>query len=280
MIYYSGINHEIDTNIGSIDVENPYFINCCGYIKLEDKSAAIKRTRVDYYLIYIVNGKGYYRIDDTLHEVPRGSVILYRPQEKQDYHYLGNEQTEIYWIHFTGTAAKQLIDGLWPAERNIFQVGIISECIQFFEKIIHEIHIKNSQYQFICTGYLIQILSMFSRENLLFENGRKVLKNNDIERCIRKMQMEYQKDHSINYYAQSCNLSLYHFIRKFKATTQLPPSRYIEKIRIDKSKELLSTTDLTVNEISNIVGFNDPFYFSNVFKKSTGQNPLAFRKHL
>ena len=71
---------------------------------------------------------------------------------------------------------------------------------------------------------------------------------------------------------------MYQFIRKFKKSMLMPPSRYIEKIRMDRSRELLADTDLTVNEISGIVGYNDPFYFSKVFKKNTGLNPMAFRK--
>jgi AraC-like DNA-binding protein len=47
---------------------------------------------------------------------------------------------------------------------------------------------------------------------------------------------------------------------------------------MDKSKELLIDTDLTINEISDVVGYNDPFYFSKVFKRNTGLTPTAFRK--
>ena len=278
MIYYSGIIHEIDTYTGSKDNVNPYFINCCGHIQIKSKSVSIKRTRVDYYLVYLINGMGYYRAGNTLHSVPGGNIVIYHPLEEQDYYYLGNEQTELYWIHFTGSAASQLLQSLGLADSRIYQVGMQTDCIQLFEKMIHEIHIKNPQFHLFCISYLIQLLSTFSRESLLHEKGRRVLKNSDIEYSIKKMQLEYQQDHPISYYAQSCNLSIYQFIRKFKNATQLSPSKYIEKIRVDKSRELLSDTDLTVNEISDVIGFNDPFYFSKVFKKNTGLNPLAFRK--
>jgi transcriptional regulator GlxA family with amidase domain len=144
--------------------------------------------------------------------------------------------------------------------------------------MIHEINIKNPGYHALSIGYLIQILSMFSRQSILHHNGHKGFKNNDIEHVIKKMHLEYQQNHPIGYYADSCNISIYQFIRKFQKSMQTSPARYIEKLRIDKSKELLSDTDLTVGEISNVVGFNDPFYFSKVFKKNTGHSPVDFRK--
>jgi AraC-like DNA-binding protein len=278
MINYGGIINETDINTGSEDKVNPYFINCCGYIKFESKNVSLNRTRVDYYLIYLVNGKGYYKIGDTLQTVSGGNIIIYKPYEKQDYFYIGNEQAELYWIHFTGTAVEQLLNNLGFADRHIYHAGIQTECIQLFEKIIHEIHIKNPQYHSFCISYLIQLLSMFSRESLLYEKGKRVMKNSDIEYIIKKIQLEYQQDHSVGYYAQNCNLSVYQFIRKFKNATQMSPLKYIEKIRMDKSRELLTDTDLTVNEISSVVGYNDPFYFSKVFKKNIGMNPLAYRK--
>ncbi len=278
MIQYSAVIREIDTNTGSEDTENSYFINCCGHIKIKSKNITIKRRRLDYYIIYLVNGAGYYHIGDKPERVPGGNIIVYKPLEEQNYFYLENDQTELYWIHFTGTSASQLLRDLGLEDRHIYEVGIQTECIQLFDKIIHEIHIKNPQYHSFCISYLIQLLSRFSRESLLLEKNRRALKNKDIEDTIKRMQLEYQQDHSIGYYADRCNLSIYQFIRKFKKITQISPAKYIEKIRIDRSRELLSDTDLSVHEISDIIGFNDPFYFSKVFKKNTGLSPQPFRK--
>lgn len=278
MISYGGVIHELDTNTGCENKADPYFINCCGHIQFKSKDVSINRRRVDYYLIYLVNGYGYYHIDSTLHTVPGGNIVIYKSREEQEYYYTGSDQTELYWIHFTGNAAERLLEELGLADRHFYKVGMQTECIKLFEKIINEVNVKNPGYHSFCIGYLIQLLSIFSRESQLLEKGRRILKNEDIENVIKKMHLEYQQDHPVEYYAESCNLSVYQFIRKFKSSMQLSPAKYIEKIRMDKSRELLSDTDLTINEISDITGFNDPFYFSKVFKKNTGMNPLAFRR--
>jgi len=278
MIYNSAVIKEFDTNTGNQENVCPYFINSCGYIRFQSKNVSIHRARVDYYLIYLVNGAGYYRINGKLYTAGSGSVVIYQPHEDQDYYYLGEDNTELYWIHFTGNSVAQLIEGLELTNGNVFHVGIKTEIIQLFEKIISEIHIKNPRFHTLCISYLIKLLTIISRELYAGKDGARPSKKSDIGQCILKMQMEYQYDHPVSYYAKITNLSVCRFIRKFKETMNISPIKYIEKIRMDKSKELLTNTDLTIYEISEVVGYNDPFYFSKVFKRNTGLSPTAYRK--
>lgn len=275
MICYDYLIQE--TPIGHEDNENPLFINCSGYIKSEDENVTMKRTRMDYYLIYLVNGIGHFLINNEWHEVKAGDILIYKPNEKQYYSYHSHEQAELYWIHFTGRGVFKLLNSLGLANKHIYKTGLHTDCINLFDNIAQEIMLKKPMFHQFCLSYFVQLLSLFSRDILLLQHGENNEKDSDIDVCIKKMQMEYQNCHSIVYYANISNLSVYQFIRKFKARTQLTPSKYIEKIRINKSKELIGETDLSINEISNIVGYTDPFYFSKVFKKSTGMSPTDFR---
>jgi len=277
MIYNSAVIKEIDTYTGNYETEYPYFINSCGYIKFQSKNVSIHRSRVDYYLIYLVNGAGYYNINGKLRTAEAGSIIMYRPHEEQDYYYLGEDKTELYWIHFTGNSVAKLLESLELTGGNIFHIGNKTELIQLYENIISEIHMKNPRYHTVCISYFIKLLSLISRELCTGNEGYKP-KKSDIGQCVLKMQLEYQHDHPVSYYAKIANLSVCRFIRKFKNTMNISPIKYIEKIRMDKSKELLTDTDLTIYEISEVVGYNDPFYFSKVFKRNTGLSPSAYRK--
>jgi AraC-like DNA-binding protein len=58
----------------------------------------------------------------------------------------------------------------------------------------------------------------------------------------------------------------------------MSPKEYIIKLRLDRSMELLQCTDLSVGEISDIVGYQDPLYFSKLFKRKLGVSPAAYRK--
>jgi transcriptional regulator GlxA family with amidase domain len=55
------------------------------------------------------------------------------------------------------------------------------------------------------------------------------------------------------------------------------PQNYLINFRLKKACDLLSGTNLSINELSNSVGYGDPFLFSKVFKKYKGISPRAYR---
>ena len=77
--------------------------------------------------------------------------------------------------------------------------------------------------------------------------------------------------------ASLVNLSSSHFSMVFSQETCQTFKEYLTTKRINKAKEMLRTTSLSSNDISYQVGFNDPHYFSFVFKKVSGFSPTEFR---
>lgn len=99
----------------------------------------------------------------------------------------------------------------------------------------------------------------------LFENVKNFIKEN-IE-----TELELEK------VASNFGLSVYYFSRTFKEATGINYSEYINKCRIDIAKELLSNGEMNVKEVCYKVGYNDPNYFSKVFKKYEGVSPVNFK---
>ncbi len=94
---------------------------------------------------------------------------------------------------------------------------------------------------------------------------------------------EYMESHfvdpelSLNEVASRVNLSASHFSVVFSQETCQTFKEFLTEIRIKKAKELLRTTSLRAADIAYQVGYNDPHYFSSVFKKNTGLSPIEFR---
>ncbi len=82
---------------------------------------------------------------------------------------------------------------------------------------------------------------------------------------------------SIEALSKLSNLSISSFKRKFKEEYKDTPRNYIQNQKILKAKELLSISDLSVGQIAFECGFNDPLYFTRVFKKINGITPSKFR---
>ena len=75
-------------------------------------------------------------------------------------------------------------------------------------------------------------------------------------------------------------MSVSYFLKKFKEVTTKSPMQYILSIRINNAVSLLESTDYNVTEISTIIGYDNPLYFSRIFKKQKGVSPSDYRKQL
>jgi len=80
--------------------------------------------------------------------------------------------------------------------------------------------------------------------------------------------------------ASSACMSKYHFCRLFKKRIGISPIRFVTCMRIEKAKELLRKTDVTISTVAISVGFNDLSSFIAQFKKVTGMTPYIYKKAL
>ena len=109
--------------------------------------------------------------------------------------------------------------------------------------------------------------------------------NGQYKSLIRRAK-EYLEHHytdselSLNEMAAQANISASHFSVVFSQETGQTFKEFLTEIRINKAKELLRMTALRSAEIAYQVGYNDPHYFSSVFKKNTGFSPIEFRSQV
>ncbi|MEK5024806.1 response regulator [Paenibacillus sp. FSL M7-1046] len=126
-------------------------------------------------------------------------------------------------------------------------------------------------------GLKSYILSLF-HDLSTYVAGKNTSKNSRAINKIRSIVQEgYAQELSISRIAEEVFLTPNYISLIFKKETGETITDYITKIRMGKAKELLQTTDLKVMEISERVGYENPHYFSTVFKKTVGVHPLKYR---
>ncbi|HKK11892.1 MAG TPA: helix-turn-helix transcriptional regulator, partial [Flavobacteriaceae bacterium] len=97
---------------------------------------------------------------------------------------------------------------------------------------------------------------------------------------IKNLQMlvlDSKSKFSIDELAKKLYISRAQLHRKLIALTGMSTTHYINYIRIEKAKHLLSTTNLRVKEVAYTVGFESTTYFSKLFKKELGVTPTSYR---
>ena len=99
-----------------------------------------------------------------------------------------------------------------------------------------------------------------------------------LNKVRRYMETHYDKDISLETVAAHVGLSPYYFSKRFKQRTGINFVDALTTIRVEKAKQLLRTTDMSLKEICYKVGYRDPNYFSRVFKKAVAITPSQFRR--
>ena len=272
-------------NNSTIDIKDktkPLIVTSCGTYKLYTRPKLPTwrpRGRRDFQLLYVAAGKAHFHFGNEEKIVSAGHMVLYRPKEPQKYEYYGNDETEVYWVHFTGGNVTNLLRSYGLTDdKKVFYCGSDLVYQQLFRAMIYELQMCKDSYQEMLEMYLRQI---FIRLQRLFKTALKVDNAHvveEIDKATTFFNEHYNDPISIDEYARETHVSTSWFIRNFKACTGFTPMQYILSKRIYNAEVLLRDTDYNIAEISRIVGYDNPLYFSRVFRKTKKMSPSEYRK--
>ncbi len=266
------------------DKSKPLIVTSCGTYHLYTRPKLPTwrpRGRLDFQLLYIASGKAHFHFDGKEQIVTAGHMVLYRPKEPQKYEYYGEDQTEVYWVHFTGGNVTNILRsyGLTDDKR-VFYCGSGLDYQNLFRTMINELQMCKENYAEMLEMYLRQIFIMLQRYFInasKTDNARVV---EEIDKATLYFNEHYSEDISIDEYAQNNHVSVSWFIRNFKHCTGSTPMQYILSKRIYNAEILLQDSTYNITEISEIVGYENPLYFSRIFKKVKGLSPSEYRKSI
>ena len=280
MFVNSGYLH--DSRAPIKDKSRPLIVTSCGTYRLK----TVKRLptwrpkgRLDYQLLYIVSGKGHFYFHGEDRVVYAGRMVLIQPRQEQRYEYFGEDKPEVYWVHFTGSDVKNILRRYQiPMDDPIFYSGASSTYSYLFKEMIHELQTCRTGYEELLTMYLKQIFLLVQRTRQEERPAVSTYIQEEMEYARRYFNEHYNEPISIQEYAESRNMSVCWFQRNFKQIVKHTPMQYLLTIRVNNAASLLETTNYGLAEIATIVGYEDPLYFSRLFRKIKGVSPRDYRK--
>ena len=278
-------------NVACVDEDNPNLedlsvplrINNCGYYRVHTTpliETLHPEGRNDYQLLYIAAGKGefYFKGSKEPTIVTKGNMVLFRPGEPQVYYYYAVDKTEVYWVHFTGWKVEEYLKRYeLPSHENVFYTGVSHDYPWIYNQMIRELQIQRVNYEDMISLYMHHI---FISINRYIKEGRETKNDtiSDVERAAHYFKENYNKQISIEQYADEHLMSVNWFIHSFKNVMKMSPMQYIISLRIATAKGYLENSTKNIAEISNEVGYDNALYFSRLFRKYTGMTPTEYRK--
>ncbi len=113
---------------------------------------------------------------------------------------------------------------------------------------------------------------------ILFENMLRLDFNRSIQKAVAFINENLSEDLSIRNISQNIHVSKSVLYKSFRGCFHCTVGEYINARRVEKSMEMLKKTNLSIEEISQKVGFASASYYSKIFKKIKGEPPLKYKK--
>ena len=269
MTLYDG--NRSDTSDFSSD--NWLRVNSCGIQNLPTGHTVIRRIgRSDYHLLLV--GSGCYEVmyGGQSHKLSAGNLVVYEPHKPQQYTACSGGIS--MWCHFTGTAAKQLLDGcgigggvyVLPPNR------LISES---YAEMIRRFHLPgHEKYADISlTELLYRIGDVYCGRSEPKEAGM-------LAPVIAYIHMNYDKPLTLEQLSGRSGYSKSRFSHLFAQAYGTTPMKYLNRIRLQASRELLACDSMSIGDAAERCGFRDPLYYSRLFCKVYHMTPSAYRQSL
>ena len=223
---------------------------------------------------YTISGHGMYEDESGVHNIERDmAFITCVPNDCKYYTTNGkNKKWEFIYIHFDGILARQISDEIVKISGNKLTFSYGNPVIKMLLNE-YELLCNGKQYKKYEAGvFIYQFLTCLLREITtpdVVEDKIKIL--------TEWINENYECDISVSDLSEKVGVTPSYLSRLFYKQMGVKPSEYITNVRLQRSMQLLTTTDLEITDIALMCGFSNGNYFSKVFRKRLGISPSDYR---
>lgn len=231
----------------------------------------------DNLILYCTEGCGQLRVGDWQGKIVPGQVMLLPQGLRHLYEADSHTPWTLFWVHFRGTAADHFLQYLGFRERHpVLKVGVSPALKAGFYNLMEVRRTGYSTRAFIrSANQLRHLLSQIAVEKRTQrDRGRSGLELAPVQAF---MQENIYQSLTLEQLAASANMSKYHFSMRYKELSGYSPIRHFLNMKMEHACDLLDSTSLGVSAIALRMGYEDPLYFSRVFRRTIGRSPRAYR---
>lgn len=230
--------------------------------------------RSDYQMLYVQSGWMEVEIRNGMKRLCAGECMFYFPGEKQYYTFSPEGNSMNYWIHFTGTAVPEILSAASITESSILSVHSRTQFEGILHQLLHTYTLQKATHQQEEKCLLLQLITLLTADSCPdCPDG-----SDHIYSVAGYICEHYKETTDIDRLASMTHLSRSRFSHLFTELIGYSPYHYLQRIRMDKARDMLLLSSLSISDVAENVGFSDPLYFSRIFKKYYGLSPQIYRK--
>ena len=261
---------------------NPYQ---CGYADNDEGASFDPCTRNHYLFHYVISGTGRLAADDengTEHnfQIHSGQGFMLFPFQVTTY-YTGKEHPwEYVWIEFDGVYASSIVEkaGLSIASP-IYKPSDRVAAHEMMDAMMDMARDsdRTSYYKISKLYQFADCLIRGAGNEHIPLGASGSLSDYYLQTAFLYIEKNFMNDISVESIAQRCNIHRNQLLKLFKERIGQGPQEYLIKYRMSRAAQLLLTTEFSIGEIGNAVGYSNQLHFSRAFKNVYGISPKNFR---
>jgi AraC-like DNA-binding protein len=233
----------------------------------------------DFILIYCLEGKGYYSTAIGNYKLTANQFFILPPHQFHNYQADLNDPWSIYWVHFSSNKLKELgteydLEKFVTPTNILFNQKILDTWNEMYVSLAQGYTKESMDYANLCLYHFISYFIFPSNTQKLLQQMQK---EDPLDRSISFMKANIHKQLSVEEIARQFHYSPSHYTALFKKKMGLSPIEYFIRMKIHYACQLLSQRELIIKEIADKIGYDDPYYFSRIFKKVTGKSPEQYK---
>lgn len=246
------------------------------YSKYENDWSSLPHSHHFTELCYIRKGRGRYLIGDTYYPVKEDDFIIINSNVLHTEVSEGDIPMEYIIIGVEG------LDFIQKDDQGHFIFNCRNNRTDFLfymNVLLDEMSSRRPNCEQLCRNLLeVLLIKLIRLTHLNFETVTYVKSNRECARVKQYIESNYMHDISLDTLAEISHLNKFYMAHAFTELFGFPPVDYLCEVRINASKMLLESTDLSITDISHSVGFSSNSYFSQCFRRRCGMTASAYRK--
>ncbi|RZK36874.1 MAG: AraC family transcriptional regulator [Pedobacter sp.] len=228
-------------------------------------------------LLYCISGRGNIHINEQEIELTPNTFFIIAKNTPHHYKSSITDPWSIYWVHFTGATADLIYDRYAAQAPLLRQIAYSEKRIEKFDTIFNLLEESfDEQSLEIANLKLMDFISSMVYSKQLNPSLNQI---DQIENSILFMKNNINGIFTAETFAKQQQLSLSHYSRLFRSKTGNSPLHFFNQLKVQKACQYLYFTDRNIKEICTELGFEDPFYFSRLFKKFMSISPSQYKKN-
>lgn len=246
--------------------------------KYEGDWHSVPHTHNHVELFYIIGGQGQFLIEDKLYPVNTNHLVIINPNVTHTEVSLNAQPLEYIVLGIGGIelAVNDDTGGRFCILDHYGSVEISSS----LRNILREMEQKQPGFEDVCQAFMEILVIRLMRSTALSvpDPNQAVSANHQCAAVRRYIDQHFKEALTLDQLAQQAHMNKYYLSHTFKREYGVSPIQYMLTRRLEESKYLLAETDLSMSQISQMLGFSSLSYFSQVFRRMQSVTPMEYRQ--